>query len=342
MGVSRPSKQAPRSRNSPAKRGDRSWQGAALGIDLGGTKIALGIVAADGRILDGDRLATRADRPAGEVIAEIATHVRERWGGRLPRTRPAGVGVAGQVDRKGNVVFGPHLGWHEVPLGTDLARELSRPVSVLNDVQAAIYGEWKHGAARGLDNVLGVFVGTGVGGGIILDGQLRQGAVGCAGEFGHLSVERDGRKCHCPGSGCLDAYVGGWAIAERARAAVERAPDDGRRLLAIAGTARAITSETVEEAFLAGDPLARTIVQDTIDYLADGLVAIVNSFNPETVVLGGGVFHGLRSLLPSLERRVKARALPAVARVLHIVPAALGGESGVVGAATFARDGAAR
>lgn len=319
-------------------RGSGAWDLASVGVDVGGTKIALGVVDRHGRVLDTERLPTRTDRRPAAIVDDIVDVVRARWEGRLDPSRPVGVGVAGQVDPQGTVVFGPHLGWRGVRLGALLERSLHRPVQVINDVQAATYGEWRFGAGRGVDNLLALYVGTGVGGGLVVDGRLHRGASGCAGEVGHLSVERNGRRCHCRNLGCLDAYVGGWAIAERAKAAVAREPGRGAKLLALAGSARAITARTVEEGYRQGDPFAREFVRETTGYLADGLVSIVNSLNPAMVVLGGGVLDGFRSLVPSLRRQVRARALTAATARLRIVPAALGPEGGLIGAAAFASE----
>jgi len=310
----------------------------SIGIDLGGTKVALGLVDRRGHVRDFTRLPTRAERPATAVVDEVVASVRDRWGERLGGAKTIGVGVAGQVGPDGTVLFGPHLDWHNVPLCSMLARSLRRPVAVVNDAQAATFGEWRFGAGRGAVSLLGLFVGTGVGGGLVVDGRLYQGASGCAGELGHLTVERNGRRCHCGNRGCLDAYVGGWAIAERAKAAVRRAPGRGRRLTALAGVPGGLTAESVVQAYRSGDPIAKELVTETMDLLADGLVSMVNSLNPSTVVLGGGVVEGLRSLVPSLGREVRARSLPAAASGLRIVPASLGSASALVGAAAFARE----
>lgn len=315
----------------------RGWKGSSVGVDLGGTKIALGVVDRAGGLIDSERIPTRADRPASAVIADIVASVRGRWGERLDVSHPLGVGVAGQVDRRGTVRFGPNLNWHEVPLGRDLARELGRPVSVLNDVQAATFGEWQHGAGRGLGDLVCLFVGTGIGGGIVAEGRLQPGATGTAGELGHMTVAQGGRKCHCPNSGCLEAYASGWAIAERARQAVADSPARGARLVTLAGDAASISSLTVEEAFRQGDALARELVEETLGYLTSGLVSIVNALNPAMIVLGGGVLEGFAGRIPALAREVRARALRAASERLKIVPAALGGESGLIGAAAYAR-----
>jgi glucokinase len=333
-----PTKNRDRSTIASGAEGRRARPRPAVGIDLGGTKIAFGIVAGDGTVVKATRTPTRAERGPTPIVNDIVARVRALPSRQLEPDAPVGIGVAGQVDADGTVLFGPNLNWHDVPLGAGLARALRRPVSVLNDVQAATYGEWRYGAGRGTDDVVCLFVGTGVGGGIVADGQLRHGASGTAGELGHLTVERNGRRCRCPNSGCLEAYAGGWAIAERARERVVQEPRRGARLLELAGSRSAITSETVEQAYQARDPLAQELVEETMSYLVCGLVSIVNGINPRTIVLGGGVLEGFPTLVPVLGRQVRARALPAAADGLRVVPASLGAESGVIGAAAYARD----
>lgn len=317
------------------------WADATLGVDLGGTKVALGVVGRDGAVLARDTVPTRAERPAALVIDEIIERVSALAEGRLPPTAPLGVGVAAQVARGGRVLFAPNLRWKGVPLGARLSRGLRRPVSVLNDVQAATFGEWRHGAGRGADDLVCVFVGTGVGGGIVAGGALRQGATGTAGEVGHLTVQSGGRKCRCPNYGCLEAYAGGWAIAERAKEAAAVDPKRGAGILSAAGNEGDVTSETVERAYRAGDELARSLMQETEEYLAAGLVSIVNAIDPAVLVLGGGVLSGYPAIVASLGRKVRARALTAAVNGLRVVPAGLGASSGLVGAAAYVRESSA-
>jgi glucokinase len=258
----------------------------------------------------------------------------------VPEALAVGVGVAGQVDKAGTVAFAPNLRWHDVPLGREIAKATDCPVRVTNDVRAITYGIWRHGAGKGIDDLVCIFIGTGVGGGIIAEGRLRTGANGTAGEVGHMTIEAGGRKCTCPNRGCWEAYVGGWAIAQRAREAVAQDPGTARELLARAGgTVTQITAQTVEEAYATGDALAVRIVRETVGYLADGLVSVVNAFDPRVIVLGGGVMMGgLSGFLDEINDAVRARALPSAARGLRIVPAKLSEYSGVLGAATYARE----
>jgi glucokinase len=176
-----------------------------------------------------------------------------------------------------------------------------------------------------------------VGGCIVSGGNLLEGCQNTAGELGHTTIVFNGRQCHCPNQGCLEAYAGGWAIAERAQEAVRAAPGEGKRLLALAGDLRNISSITVSEGYGDGDPLARSLVQQTAQYLAAGIVNAVNIFNPCLVILGGGVIEGLPDYLPLVEKNVRAHALQTPVEGLRIVTAALGNMAGVVGAAALAR-----
>ncbi len=328
--TSRPARRSAR----PSKRGP-----VYVGIDLGGTKIATGLVDASGRILRPHLHPTGSDRPADRIIADVADCLRDCWGDELPRVAAVGIGVAGQVEPDGTVAFAPNLRWRNVPLAREIAKVVDRPVKVVNDVRAITYGIWKHGAGKGVDDLVCIFIGTGVGGGIVAQGALRTGANGTAGEVGHTTVQAGGRKCHCPNRGCWEAYVGGWAIAERAREAVRADPSAGATLVARSGGAiDSIDAHSVDDAYQAGDPLALRIVDETVRYLIDGLVTVVNAIDPKLIVLGGGVMGGLAQFLDEINAGVRARALPTAARGLRIVPAKLGEFSGVLGAATYAAE----
>jgi glucokinase len=183
-----------------------------------------------------------------------------------------------------------------------------------------------------------VFVGTGLGGGIVSGGRMLTGCTNMAGELGHVTIVANGRPCRCRNRGCFEAYVGGWAIAERAREAIAADPDAGAVLVERAGGIDRVTAEIVQEAHDAGDPLASRLVDETAEYLGAGLVGVVNGFNPCTLVLGGGVIQNAPLYVDRAREIVSERALTAGVRRLKVVPAALGGEAGVIGAAAFARD----
>ncbi len=309
-----------------------------IGVDLGGTKILTALVGPDGSVISRDRRATDVDGGFDAVVAQIADAVQGLVDGAEGPVDGVGVGVAGQVRANDGVVTrAPNLDWDDAPLRSALEDALDRRVSVLNDVRAAAWGEWKHGAGRGSDDVTVVFVGTGVGGSVVSGGRVLTGATNMAGELGHLTVVAHGRECRCGNRGCLEAYAGGWAIAERAREAVAASPEEGAGLVARAGGMQAITAETVHDAMADGDPLAIRLVDETAGYLAAGLVGVINAFNPGTLVLGGGIVEHAPLYVDRVREHVIERALPAGARELRVVRAELGGRAGAVGAATFAR-----
>ena len=249
-----------------------------------------------------------------------------------------GIGVAGQVDKvTGTVRFSPNLDWHNVPLRARLEEALGLPVVVNNDVRAATWGEWQHGAGQGVNDLVCLFVGTGIGGGIVSSGCLLEGCHNSAGELGHITIVASGRHCRCPNQGCLEAYAGGWAIAERAQEAVHADPKAGQTLVTLAGGIQHISAATVSRAYTDGDSLARRLVEETAQYLAAGVVGIVNAFNPCLLILGGGVIQGLPEYIPLIERSVRANALETAVEHLRIVTAALGNKAGVIGAADLAR-----
>jgi glucokinase len=280
---------------------------------------------------------TGAERPARAVIADITDCLQNCWKDEPANVVGVGIGVAGQVEPDGTVAFAPNLRWHDVPLAREIAKVVSVPVRVLNDVRAITYAVWRHGEGKRTDDLVCIFIGTGVGGGIVADGAVRAGANGTAGEVGHTTVVAGGRKCHCPNRGCWEAYIGGWAIAERAREAAKADPTAGAALIALSGgSVDAIDAHRVDDAFREGDPLARGIVDETVRYLIDGLVTIVNAIDPEVIVLGGGVMGGLTPFFKEINAGVRARVLPTAAQGLRIVPAKLGEYTGVLGAATYA------
>jgi glucokinase len=219
-----------------------------------------------------------------------------------------------------------------------LEEKLKLPVVVTNDVRAASWGEWHFGAGKGVDDLVVVFIGTGIGGGVVSGGRMLEGCSNTAGEIGHTTLIVGGRNCRCPNKGCLEAYAGGWAIAERAQEAVQTNPEAGKALISLAGGVEKITAALVSQAYHEGDVLSSKLVKETTQYLSAGLVSIVNSFNPCLLVFGGGVVDGLPELIKTAESFIKKRALRAAAQNLKVVKAALGNAAGIVGAAALAQD----
>jgi glucokinase len=317
-------------------------QNLTLGVDLGGTKIAAALVDSAGRIVAHSRRTTRVERGPDAIVTDLiaaAVAICGQADGR--RVVAMGVGVAGQVDPATGAVFNaPNLHWKDFPFQERVQENVRMPVSVLNDVQAATFGEWIHGAGRGSMDLVCIFAGTGVGGGVVAQGQLVRGAVGSAGEIGHMTVNLAGPRCRCGNFGCVEAFAGGWAIAHRAQEAVKADAASGQVLLALAGgDAQRINASTVARALNRADPLAMRLVEETGEALGAGAASIVNGFNPALLILGGGVIEGLPELVAIVERTVRRRALPAAAERVRIVRPQLGTHAGAIGAATWARVG---
>jgi glucokinase len=313
--------------------------GPTLGVDLGGTKVLTALVDADGRVLTSHKRPTDARYGPEAVIADVVACVRDCLGDAADRATGLGIGVAGQVDTgTGTVSYAPNLGWQNVALGDALASAVDLPVVVANDVRAAAVGEWQHGSGAGTRDLVALFVGTGIGGAVVADGNLLEGSLSAAGELGHTMLVADGRACHCPNTGCLEAYAAGWAIAERARDAVRIDPFEGAALVALAGSVDDITAEHVTALCRDGDALAFRIVDETGRYLAAGATGLVNAFNPEIVVFGGGVIEALPEMVSVVREHVHRFALPASRNAVRIEHASLGGSAGVVGAAALARN----
>jgi glucokinase len=308
-----------------------------LGIDLGGTKMLAALIGRDGVFLEESRIPTNVDNGSEGIINDITGVVRKMGEAYKGEVMSLGIGVAGQVTREGVVLAAPNLPFENEPLQKRLEEELNIPVAVTNDVRAAAYGEWKYGAGQGVDDLVVLFVGTGVGGGVVSGGQLLKGCSNSAGELGHITLVADGRRCRCPNYGCIEAYAGGWAIAERAQEAVTEHPAGGKMLRDLAEGVEDISAETVSKADKQGDQLARDLVVETGDYLGAGAVGIVNAFNPCLFILGGGVIEGMPTLISIVEEHIQRRALKPNQRV-KVVKASLGSYAGIIGAAVFARE----
>lgn len=309
-----------------------------LGVDLGGTKVNVGLVDRGGRVLFSHKSLIHASKKPEKVLVDVHRAIDSCCSRAGQEAEAVGVGVAGQVDQRGVVRGSQNLGWQNVPIKRKLEKMVGLPVAVTNDVNAATLGEWRYGSGRGVDDLAVLFVGTGIGGGIITGGKLLTGCSNSGGELGHITIVYDGRQCHCPNRGCLEAYAGGWAIAELAQQAVRAAPKRGQRLVSLAGTVEEITAATVCRAYREGDMLAQRLVEETGRYLAAGVVSIVNAFNPCVMVLGGGVIEGIPELIQTVSDVVPAMALEASVEELKIVKASLGSDAGVIGAAVLAQD----
>ena len=313
-----------------------------VGIDLGGTKVAIALVDTKGTIVATGRGTTGITADPDATVAAITASVKEiRASVAEAQVIGVGVGAAGQIDpATGTVQASPNLpAWSNMPLQAELEKALDLPVVVANDVQAAALGEWRYGAGQGVTDMVCLFVGTGIGGGVIAAGSLLTGCGGSAGELGHTVIERNGPECRCGNRGHLEAVAGGWAIARRASAAVAADPEAAATLIAMAaGNGDELTAAHVSQAAHQGDPLAQRLVTETGDALSVGIASLVNAFNPCLVVLGGGVVEGLPELVEMAQENVPRYALAVAAEPLRITRAALSEHAGVIGAAALARE----
>jgi glucokinase len=310
-----------------------------LGIDLGGTNARAALVdEASGAVVASHKLAHQ-DRAPAAVVGTVAAAVREaaaQAGVAVGSLAGAGVGVAGQcLGSTGVVLNAPNLGWREVALGELLAAELGLPVRIANDLSAAAWGERAFGAARGVDDAALVFVGSGVGSGLILGGRLHEGGHGVAGELGHIKVAPRGavpRRCGCGEWGCLEAYAGGMNLAERVREELAEGRA-GAVLAAAGGDPARVVASSVEAAYQGGDPYARDLWAEVGELLGTAMANLCTLLNPSRLVLGGGVLLGCPNLLRITRAHLGERTLRAARRGLSVELAGLGDDAGVVGAA---------
>jgi glucokinase len=310
--------------------------GAVLALDIGGTKLAAGVVDPAGRVLSFVVAPSEPERgPDAELprLFELGRQAVAESGVDWAAIGAVGIGCGGPLDAARGVLVAPlHLpGWHDVPVTAIAEQAYERRAVLENDATAAAAAEHRYGAGAGTRNMVYLTISTGVGGGVVADGRLYRGA-GNGAELGHVTVDWHGRACRgCGRRGCLEAYVSGTSIAERAREALS-AGDGTSSLAALAEP----TAADVAVAARAGDGLARAVWDETVAALACGLTSIVNVFEPELVVLGGGVSRAGEQLLAPVRAWVREHAMEPAGRSVEIVAAALGDQVGVVGAAAIA------
>lgn len=311
-----------------------------IGIDLGGTKISTALVDADGRIISRDYRDTEAARGLDDVVARMidaASKVMDAGGMTVEQISAVGVVAPGPIDvRLGIVTAPPNLpGWKDVPLKQIIEDQLGLPTTLENDAGAAGVAEHRFGAGKGTQHMIYVTASTGIGGGFILNGELYRGSTGAAGEIGHMTILPEGPYCGCGNRGCLEALASGTAIAREARELVVRgvptlisdlAQDDSRR----------VSAKLVAEAAAQGDTEAQEILDRAMTYLGVGMANLVNLFNPELIVIGGGLTKMGERLFGPVRHTIDRRAFRAAAQAAKVVPAQLGDDVGVLGAATVA------
>lgn len=309
--------------------------GTAVGLDIGYTNIRGVLLDDDGRVLRRARSLTDPSRTPQGVLAQAYCMIAELADGE--DIAGVGVGIAGQCDAATGVVHcGPNLWWDDEPFRDKLSSAVSGPIVLRNDVQMATLGEWRHGAGMGAEDIVCLFVGTGVGGGAIIHGRLLGGTSGCGSHFGHVSVSLDGPRCTCGRIGCVEAYAGGIGIAKQARDKVREDTISGLCLLRMVDdSVERITAREVSEAVMQGDPLALEVRNGIAAALISGVASVVNSLDPELVVLGGSVVTGFPGMFEEVRDGVMDAVLPPIRPSLRIVRPELGDIAGAVGAASL-------
>jgi len=316
-----------------------------VGVDLGGTSINVGVVPFDGGTVLGMRsLPTEAHRGAKFVVDRMATMIRNAIkGARHERDIPedgiigVGLGSPGPLDRHTGIVLEtPNLGWRNFPLRDIVSNAVGLEAVLDNDANAAALGEFWQGAGRGVDTLVALTLGTGIGGGVVLNGRVFHGASDAAGEVGHMTINSTGRKCNCGNYGCLEAYASGPAIAARAIEGLETGEASMLPEL-IGGDLAKITAETVYQAIVAGDLYAKEVMRETAKFLGTGVANLINIFNPEMIVISGGVTRAGDHLFEPLHAEVRRRAFRRAAEKCRIVGSELGDMAGVIGAAATFR-----
>ena len=310
----------------------------AVGVDIGGTKVAAAVVDAAGRVLRHEQRRTPATSPDSirDVVVDLVGELS-----RTHRVEAVGVGAAGWIDAGRSVVrYAPNLAWRDEPLQDLLSAALDLPVVVENDANAAAWAEFRFGAARqATESMVLLTVGTGIGGGIVVGGELVRGAHGMAGEIGHTRVVPDGLPCGCGRQGCLEQYASGTALVRLAREAVAQQPEPSGVLVELAGGDPArIDGPMVTRAARAGDAAARYAFDQVGHWLGAGLADVVAVLDPELLVLGGGVMAAGELLLaPVREAYRQALARRGQFPVAPVTAASLGPLAGVIGAADLVR-----
>jgi len=310
-----------------------------IGVDVGGTKVAAGVVDEDGTIVDKLKRSTPAARPddTADVIADVVLELLTRHD-----VTAVGIGAAGFVDEtRSTVLFAPNLAWRDEPVKKRVEDRIGRQVIVENDANAAAWAEAKLGAARGQHHMILITVGTGIGAGMVLDGRLYRGRWGSAGEPGHYRVVPDGRLCGCGNQGCWEQYASGNALVAEARELARRAPSASVRLLQLAGgTADRIDGPAVTQAAREGDAGALSCFEIVGTWLGHGLADLAAILDPGCFVIGGGVSEAGEMLLGparvAFEHSLTGRTHRQLA---EIRPAELGPDAGLIGAADLARQG---
>lgn len=305
-----------------------------VGIDLGGTNIAVGVVDENCHIIARSKLKTNAIRPAELICDDMAEGVRQAVHNAnltLQDIEWVGVGTPGTVNHTTGVIgYANNLDFHNVPIKAMMEERLGMKVYVENDANAAAYGETVAGAAKGVQNVLAITLGTGVGGGIIIDGKIYSGTGGAGGELGHMGIVKGGRHCTCGRDGCIEAYASATGLINLTKEAMEAHKDS--KMWDYANSLEQVSGRTAFDAMHAGDAYGNEVVNEYVEYLAYGLVNYINIFAPELIVIGGGISKEGEPFLAKVREKISEQIYGS-STVTKLALAQLGNDAGIIGAA---------
>ena len=311
-----------------------------LGVDLGGTKILTAVANSQGKMLSRDHSVTPAAKGPEKVIQSIlksAGRALAQAGIATSQLSAIGIGAPGLSNPETGILFtSPHLpGWRDVPLRDIIERELGKKTFLINDANAAALGEFYFGAGQRACHFIYITISTGIGGGIIIDGEIYTGASGAAGEVGHMTIDDDGPLCNCGNKGCWETLASGTALAREARL---RMKQGGKTAILdyAGGDMDKVTAQVIHTAAKAGDNLAKELIARTGYYIGVGLANLINIFNPELIVIGGGLSNIGDMLLEPAFKVAGERAYKEAYQAVRFAPPELGRNSGVLGAAAFA------
>jgi glucokinase len=312
----------------------------SIGIDFGGTKVLAGVVnTKTGELIATSKKKTKQASEQQQLLRRLSVVIDEAVEEAnidFSRIKSIGIGVAGMVDReKGILLSGVNIGASNLKIAEPLFEQYGVPVKLGNDVEVATLGELHFGAGKKCNNFVCVFVGTGIGSGIVCDGKIYRGATGTAGEIGHTVLYPDGRPCNCGGHGCLEAYASRLAIARLVMAGLKRGAESSVAA-EIDETKGFLRSRTLSQAVQDGDKLVTRAVMEAAKHLGTGLASVVNFFNPERIILGGGLVEEVGLYFNVAVEELQHRALPIPARSVNVKKAKLGDYAGIVGAAMLA------
>jgi glucokinase len=313
-----------------------------VGVDLGGTKILAAVFDPKLQLLGSSKVTTKAQRGAEAVIERIARCVLDAIDEcdlSPKQIYGVGIGAPGAVDQEhGEVVFAPNLDWKNVTVVKDLEKRLNLPVFLDNDCHVCMLGIYEQELKKKPKDVVGIFIGTGIGGGLIINGQPYFGSAHTAGELGHMVIDVNGPKCSCGNKGCFEVFASRLALFR----AIEAAVKDGKETILtemLGKDLHDLRSGDIRKAIRRGDKLVEKIVEDAAEYIGIAVANVANLLNPEMVVLGGGVMEALADeMMPTIMKSAKSHMFPGTFRNVEIIASKLGDNAGITGAAVMARD----